>query len=98
MRRFHLILLDDPSSEPRRVDFHAEGPDHAFQVARNETVGTHVELWDGDTLLARMTKSAANMWMLLPCEAAPSDISFHPEGPSYQGERYSRATRPGPAS
>lgn len=82
MRRFHLILLDDASSEPRRIDFHAESPDHAFQVARNETDGTHVELWDGATLLARMTKSAANMWKLLPSEhpaAALSNISLHPQ-------------------
>lgn len=81
MRRFHLILLDDASSEPRRVDFHAESPDHAFQVARNETDGTHVELWDGTTLLARMTKSTANMWKLLPCEDSAtmtlSNISLH---------------------
>jgi hypothetical protein len=102
MRRFHLILLDDMSSEPRRIDFHAEGPDHAFQVARNETDGTHVELWDGDNLLARMTKSTANMWKLLPCEelepAPLSNISARHQEASRPGERYSPATRPSPAS
>jgi hypothetical protein len=98
MRRFHLILLDDASCEPRRIDFHAESPDHAFQVARNETDGTHVELWDGDTLLARMTKSAANMWKLLPhrdpATAALSNISLHPQGSHAQASRV--RAQPGP--
>ena len=102
MRKFHLILLDGTSSEPRRIDFYAEGPDHAFQVARNETDGTHVELWDGETLLACMTKSAVNMWKLVPREvpatAALSDISVHPGGLPGAGEQHSRATSPGPAS
>ncbi|MBJ7501767.1 MAG: hypothetical protein JHC57_18580 [Sphingopyxis sp.] len=66
MRAFHLMLLDDASSSPRRVDFRAEGPDHAFQIARNETDGINVELWEGESLLARMTKTAANVWKLLP--------------------------------
>lgn len=66
MRAFHLLMLDEESSTPRRVDFEAEGPDHAFQVARNEADGVHVELWEGHTLLARMTKTFANVWKLLP--------------------------------
>lgn len=71
MRAFHLILLDDEAGPPRRVDFRAEGPDHAFQVARNETDGIHVELWEGEALLARMTKTAANVWKLLPSSTRP---------------------------
>lgn len=63
MRAFHL-LIDD--SEPRRIDFQAEGPDHAFQIARNESEGVHVTLWEGEHLLARMTKTEANMWKLHP--------------------------------
>lgn len=68
MRPFHMILQNDAGAEPRRIDFHAEGPDHAFQIARNEEDGVHVELWEDTTLLARMTKSGANMWKLLPTE------------------------------
>ena len=64
MRKFHMILLADAASAPRRVEFEAEGPDHAFQVARNEQDGIQVELWEGDKLLARMTKSGANIWKL----------------------------------
>ncbi len=67
------------ASNPRRVEFQAEGPDHAFQVARNEEDGVHVELWEGDELLARMTKSGADIWKLesslsatlAACETAP---------------------------
>lgn len=66
MRPFHMILQDADGAELRRIDFHAEGPDHAFQIARNEGDGVQVELWQGSTLLARMTKSGANIWKLLP--------------------------------
>lgn len=66
MRAYHLLVADQESAEPRRVDFIAESPDHAFQVARNETAGTSCELWDGDKLLARMTKSGAELWQLHP--------------------------------
>ena len=64
MRAFHMILLDDGATVPRRVDFFAESPDHAFQIARNETDGVDIELWDNDSLLARITKSGANLWKL----------------------------------
>ncbi len=66
MRSFHMMMLDDQSIAPRRVEFQAESPDHAFQVARNEIDGVHVELWEGEALLARMTKTADNVWKLLP--------------------------------
>jgi len=66
MRSFHMMMLDDQSIAPRRVEFQAESPDHAFQVARNEIDGVHVELWEGKALLARMTKTADNVWKLLP--------------------------------
>ncbi len=66
MRPYHLILSGAGASEPRRVDFTAESPDHAFQIARGEEEGTHVELWEGSTLLARMTKDGADIWQLLP--------------------------------
>lgn len=66
MHPYHLILQDADASEMRRVDFRAASPDHAFQIARNEETGVYVELWDGPSLLARMTKSAENTWQLLP--------------------------------
>lgn len=65
MRPFHLLIHDAEARAPRRIDFQAESPDHAFQVARNECDGIHVELWDEHTLLARMTK-AGGLWQLLP--------------------------------
>ncbi len=86
MRAFHLILLDDEAGPPRRVDFRAEGPDHAFQVARNETDGIHVELWEGGSLLARMTKTAANVWKLLPSSTLPEkDAELAPEAAPSRG-------------
>jgi hypothetical protein len=64
MRAYHL-LISSAASVSRRVDFYAESPDHAFQIARNEEVGIDVELWEGDRILARMTKSGANIWKLV---------------------------------
>ena len=68
MRAFHLIISDAETEEPRRIDFHAEGPDHAFQIARNENQGVDVALWEGRHLLARMTKTEANVWKLHPLD------------------------------
>jgi hypothetical protein len=56
------------------VDFRAESPDHAFQVARNEQDGVHVELWEAGKLLARMTKEDGNLWKLLPSSPADSGL------------------------
>lgn len=63
MPAFHLMISSD-GAKPRRIDFHAESPDHAFLVARNETDGIDVELWEGEKLLARVTKSGANIWKI----------------------------------
>ena len=71
MRAFHLVMLEPESSISRRVDFWAESPDHAFQIARTEADGIHVELWEGDALLARMTKTSADVWKLLPSSTPP---------------------------
>ncbi len=77
MRAYHMLLLDAASSEPRRVDFTAASPDQAFQVARNEQNEIHVELWEADRLLARMSKSQANLWKLLPTGVG-NDIGLSP--------------------
>ena len=64
MRAFHIMIYADASAEPKRVDFQAESPDHAFQIARNEQDGIQVELWEEDWRLASMTKSGSGMWKL----------------------------------
>ena len=93
MRPYHLILSGASASEPRRVDFAAASPDHAFQIARGEGEGTYVELWEGSILLARMTKGDADVWQLLSvhpdnvveigCTGAP------PSAPAAEGRRHS---------
>lgn len=70
MRAFYIIVHPREPAAPRRIDFHAESPDHAFQVARNESDGVMVELWEEGRLLAHMTKSGANIWKL---HGAPED-------------------------
>ncbi len=77
MRTYHLLLLDNASGSPRRIEFRADSPDQAFQVARNERDGIHVELWESDRLLVRMSKDGA-VWKLLPTSdflASSTDLS-----------------------
>jgi hypothetical protein len=66
MRFFHLVLQEDGAEGARRVDLTAADDFHAFQQALNERRGDGVELWEGERLLVRMTKSADNLWKLLP--------------------------------
>ena len=61
MVAYHMII-SDPVTGSRRVDFHAETPEQAFLMARNEKDGTEVELWEGERRLAHMTKTIANVW------------------------------------
>ncbi len=66
MPAYHMLLHCPSRRDARRIDFHAEGPDHAFQIARNEADGTEVELWEGNKLLVRMAKTVSNVWQILP--------------------------------
>lgn len=72
MRLFHLVLQEEGAEGPRRVDLTAADDFHAFQQALNERRGDGVELWEGERLLVRMTKSADNLWKLLPTAIAVS--------------------------
>ena len=64
MPAYCLMVSDAEARAAKRVDFIAESPDQAFQVARNVTDGTHCELWEGGKLLARMTKTGGELWQL----------------------------------
>ena len=76
MRTYHLLVED--ASVPRRIAFQAESPDHALTIAEHEADGTRAELWDGEILLARMTKAAANLWKLDPCSSPGMRESISP--------------------
>lgn len=60
-------LFVEGESGRRKIQFHAETPDYALCLAGHEADGTRAELWQGATLLARMTKTASNLWELHPC-------------------------------
>ncbi|MBB6425347.1 hypothetical protein [Sphingopyxis sp. JAI128] len=64
MRLYHLVLLEGSEADPRRIEFRADDPYQAFQAALNERRSSEVELWDGDRLLVRMSKTEANLWKL----------------------------------
>jgi len=77
MRLFHLLLHEGDPRAPRRVEFRAADPYQAFQFALNERSSAEVELWDGEQLVVRMSKTEANLWKLhgippMPGAAGPS--------------------------
>lgn len=64
MRPYHLLLFGSDKTAPRRAEFLSHDPYQPFQAALNERTSREVELWEGDRLLVRMTKSDANLWKL----------------------------------
>lgn len=64
MRLFHLLFHGEDAREPRRVEFSAPDAYQAFQFALNDRGSPEVELWDGEQLLVRMSKTEANLWKL----------------------------------
>lgn len=84
MRHFHLLLLTDDGEEPRRLDFQADDPYHAFQSALNERSRCEVELWDGEKLLVRMSKTEANLWKLHGTPSASPDAAMRINPPGME--------------
>ncbi|HEY0597690.1 hypothetical protein [Sphingopyxis sp.] len=64
MRSFHILLEDEASDEPRRIDFQAESPDFALQIAQGQAEGRSIELWEGAMRLGTFCKSAPHLWRL----------------------------------
>ncbi|NIJ36464.1 hypothetical protein FHR22_001113 [Sphingopyxis panaciterrae] len=64
MRSFYLLLKDDSSGEPKRIDFEAESPDFALQIAQGQASGRDMELWEGAMRLGTLSKAAPQLWRL----------------------------------
>ena len=64
MRAFHILLEDDGSESPVRIDFHAETPDNALILAQGHAGGRSMQLWEGPTLVGSLDKSAPQLWRL----------------------------------
>lgn len=64
MRSFYILLEDESSGEPRRIDFNAESPDFALQVAQGQAAGRNIELWEGVMRLGTFRKTAPHLWRL----------------------------------
>ncbi len=64
MRSFHILLEDDSSGEPIRIDFQAETPDFALQIAQGQAAGRSIELWEGAMRLGTFCKTAPHLWRL----------------------------------
>ncbi|WP_177176044.1 hypothetical protein [Sphingopyxis sp. YR583] len=50
--------------EPSRIDFQAESPDFALQIAQGQAAGRSIELWEGAMRLGTFCKSAPHLWRL----------------------------------
>ncbi|SEH20151.1 hypothetical protein SAMN05428974_3878 [Sphingopyxis sp. YR583] len=64
MRSFHILLEDECLGEPSRIDFQAESPDFALQIAQGQAAGRSIELWEGAMRLGTFCKSAPHLWRL----------------------------------
>ncbi|MDK2761199.1 MAG: hypothetical protein KYX64_07545 [Sphingopyxis sp.] len=64
MRSFHIMIEDESSDEPTRIDFQAESPDFALQIAQGQAAGRSVELWEGAMQLGSFCKTAPHLWRL----------------------------------
>ncbi len=64
MRSFYILLEDESSGEPARIDFEAESPDFALQVAQGQATGRRMELWEGSMRLGTFSQSAPHLWRL----------------------------------
>lgn len=64
MRSFYLLLEDDSPGGTKRIDFEAESPDFALQIAQGRAAGRNMELWEGTMRLGTLSKSAPQLWRL----------------------------------
>jgi hypothetical protein len=64
MRAFHILLDDDASDTPIRIDFQADTPDNALILAQSHAGGRTVELWEGSNLVGSLNKAAPQLWRL----------------------------------
>jgi hypothetical protein len=64
MRSFHILLEDESFGEPERIDFQAESPDYALQIAQGRAAGRSIELWEGAMRLGTFCKTAPHLWRL----------------------------------
>jgi len=64
MRSFTLTLIDAGTTEPKRIDFRAYAPDHAFHILEREAVGQSAILWEGETRLATLRRTRAGGWQI----------------------------------
>jgi hypothetical protein len=64
MRSFTLTLIEGGTSDPKRIDFRAYDPVHAFDILETEAVGQTAILWEGEKRLATMKRSSAGAWRL----------------------------------
>lgn len=64
MRAFHLLCDDDDLGGTTRIDFQAESPDFALQIAQGQAAGRDMQLFEGTTLLGTLSKSTPHLWRL----------------------------------
>lgn len=64
MRRFILLIKPSDTSPCRRLEFGASDRDHALYLAESHGGDADLELWEGETLLAEMSRASRGLWVL----------------------------------
>lgn len=69
MARFYL-MIKSLGTATERVELAAIDRDHALYLAEGYSRDADFELWDGNNLLAEMSRTTPHLWMVRPCHGA----------------------------
>lgn len=64
MRNFILQFHDDGLGEPKRVEFESEDAHEAFSILGKEAERRRVTLFEGERLIATITRTASDGWQV----------------------------------
>lgn len=64
MHTYTLVLNRKPPAPPERIDFDADDPARAFQIAQLEGKNRPVEVWEGDRRLGILTPMGGELWQI----------------------------------
>jgi len=65
MQTFILRFREDGLGEAKRIEFDADGPRDALEIARRELAGRAIELWDDRRRLAVLRRNERDVWQVV---------------------------------
>jgi hypothetical protein len=64
VRTYTLLLDRKPPSPPLRIDFRADDPARAVQIAQRESANRPFEVWEGERRLGKLTPMDGEFWQI----------------------------------